>query len=112
VIAAAGGDVGTVMGRALEVETDANVAYAEVWVEEEFATRVTTDSTGRFVLRLPPGSRQVLRIAMIGYRSRMDTLNVPRSGGLVLEARLQPMPFDGPCSGIEMVCAPRRTASE
>jgi hypothetical protein len=98
---------GLIVGRVLDSEAAAPVAFAFVRVPALPDMSATADSLGRFRLSLPAGTRHILRIAMIGYQSRADTLQMPVEGGVVLTAQLRPQPMDGPCSGLEMVCRPR-----
>ncbi len=103
---------GHVWGTVLNSEVGAPVAFAEVRVATHPDLHATADSLGRFHLLLPVGGRQAVWIAMIGYQSRADTLNIPAAGAVVMTAHLNPQPMDGPCSGLEMICRPRERGSD
>jgi hypothetical protein len=102
---------GHVWGTVLDSEVGAPVAFAEVRVVTLPGVQTTADSLGRFRLSIPAASRQILRIAMIGYQSRADTIEMPRERAVLIEASLNPQPMDGPCSGLEMICRPRERGS-
>lgn len=111
-VIAADSTPGHVWGTVLNNQEGAPVAFAEVSVATLPDLRTTTDSLGRFHVSLPVGARQALRIAMIGYQSRADTLEIPAEGAVVMTAHLNPQPMDGPCSGLEMICRPRERGSD
>jgi len=93
-------------GRVFSAQSQGPIRNATVWILDEVVKPVYTDSLGAFHARTAR-DRLVIRTAMIGYRSRTDTVALPARGGLRIAVPLVETPFDGPCSGYEMVCQPR-----
>ena len=104
-------NAGQLDGREVDL-SGAAIRHAEVQALGPLDTRVTTDSSGRYRLTVPVGTEVVLQTSMIGYRRRIDTLQVPEGAGLSVKIALHPTPMDGPCSGFQLVCKPRIKGSE
>jgi hypothetical protein len=83
VVTAGDSVAGHILGRVLDSEVGAPVAFAQVRSAAPSGVQATADSLGHFHLAVGAGSRQVFRITMIGYASRTDTLELPGEGALL-----------------------------
>lgn len=87
------------------------VANARVTIVSDTSVTVLTDTSGRFAVLRPPTRSWIVRATMIGYRPRIDTVQVANLGAqtrrIHLEVGLEAQGTDGPCSGFSMFCKKR-----
>ena len=84
---------GRIDGRVLDEETREPVARVNVVVQNEDERRGTsTDSSGAFGLRVPPGTYR-LEASALGYRARQRTVEVSAGRTQTLTLTLTPQPY-------------------